>query len=229
MSGLSWFQVHFDPAGASPRERMLNAARRLFASKGYEHATTSAIARLAGTSESQLMKHFGSKRGLLDEIFVAYWERVTSEAGQAIANIEAPPEKLRAIAETVMRELDREPDLKQLVLLEGRRMRKESQSPTVTEGFLGLVRLADGVFDEMQRTGLLRPGVHPHAARAALMGLLEGLLRDQLLARTFGYPAAYDLSDVLRLFELFVSSFTAQDKEGAGVAPGGAPSIATGC
>ena len=49
----------------SSHDRILMAARRLFALNGYENTSTVAIAREAGTSESQLMKHFGSKRGLL--------------------------------------------------------------------------------------------------------------------------------------------------------------------
>jgi len=56
---------------ASSHDRILMAAKQLFASRGYENTSTVAIARLAGTSESQLMKHFGSKEGLLEEIFDA--------------------------------------------------------------------------------------------------------------------------------------------------------------
>ena len=39
-------------------------------------ATTSAIARMAGTSESQLIKHFGSKEGLLEAIYDEAWQRL---------------------------------------------------------------------------------------------------------------------------------------------------------
>ena len=52
----------------SSHDRILLAARSLFSSDGYENTTTSAIARRAGTSESQLIKHFGSKEGLLEAI-----------------------------------------------------------------------------------------------------------------------------------------------------------------
>jgi len=52
-------------AELSSHDRILRAAKRLFAQNGYENTSTVAIARDAGTSESQLMKHFGSKQGLL--------------------------------------------------------------------------------------------------------------------------------------------------------------------
>src|SRR5688572_7518797 len=51
---------------ASSHDRILAAAKHLFATRGYESSSTVAIARAAGTSESQLMKHFGSKEGLLE-------------------------------------------------------------------------------------------------------------------------------------------------------------------
>src|SRR4051812_34773053 len=58
----------------SARDRILKTAKQLFAKQGYDHTSTVAIARAAGTSESQVMKHFGSKEGLLEEIFNAGWE-----------------------------------------------------------------------------------------------------------------------------------------------------------
>jgi AcrR family transcriptional regulator len=53
----------------SSRERIREAAKSLFAERGYELASTAAICRLAGTSESQLIKHFGNKQGVLEAVF----------------------------------------------------------------------------------------------------------------------------------------------------------------
>src|SRR5918999_2940128 len=58
---------------ASSRDRLLEAAKRLFAAQGYEQTATSAIAREAGTSESQLMRYFGGKAGLLEALFDQAW------------------------------------------------------------------------------------------------------------------------------------------------------------
>src|SRR5208283_5625291 len=60
----------------SSRERILLAAKHLFARNGYENTSTVAIAREAATSESQLMKHFGSKQGLLAAIFDRGWATI---------------------------------------------------------------------------------------------------------------------------------------------------------
>ncbi|HTV64269.1 MAG TPA: TetR/AcrR family transcriptional regulator, partial [Bryocella sp.] len=71
----------------SSRERILLSAKHLFARNGYENTSTVAIAREAGTSESQLMKHFGSKQGLLAAILDRGWagvmQRVQALPGDA--------------------------------------------------------------------------------------------------------------------------------------------------
>src|ERR1700741_1756751 len=88
------------PSGSS-HDRILAAAKQLFASRGYENTSTVAIARLAGTSESQLMKHFGSKEGLLEAIFDQGWEKM-SYALRSIHELSAPGEKLLSLLDLVL-------------------------------------------------------------------------------------------------------------------------------
>jgi len=110
--------------GASSRDRILAAAKQLFAARGYENTSTVAIARMAGTSESQLMKHFGSKEGLLEAIFDAGWQRLT-EALAGLRQIPSPAQKLSTLLDATLAGMERDPELKKLLLLEGRRIRRE--------------------------------------------------------------------------------------------------------
>src|SRR6266704_5945460 len=103
----------------SSRDRMLQAAKHLFATRGYENTSTVAIARQAGTSESQLMKHFGSKEGLLEAIFDRGWQDL-SQGMQRVQTLRAPAAKLRALLDLVIHGLSADTDLKELMLLEGR-------------------------------------------------------------------------------------------------------------
>jgi AcrR family transcriptional regulator len=196
------------PAKLSTHLRILQAAKKLFASRGYEHTSTSAIARQAGTSESQLMKHFGSKAGLLEAIFTDGWLRITEDARAASQDLNSPAEKLAAIAGRVLRHLESDADLKLLMLLEGRRIRREGPVVALTEGFLGFVGLLDGVLYEMRAMHLLRPELHPQAVRSALMGMLEGMLRDRYLAAQLGFPADFQPVQLQEMLGLVLASFT---------------------
>ena len=194
----------------STHDRILRVGKNLFANRGYEHTSTSAIARQAGTSESQLMKHFGSKSGLLEAIFIAGWDQITEEARVAIQNIASPEEKLQVITGCVLRSLERDQELKLLILLEGRRIRKEGQMVSLTEGFLRFVQLVDSVMGEMSAAKMLRPEVRPQAVRSALMGMLEGMLRDRFLAERLGFPADFQLDQLQQMFGLMLAAFRAK-------------------
>lgn len=197
-----------NPEG-STHERILRVAKTLFANRGYEHTSTSAIARQAGTSESQLMKHFGSKAGLLEAIFTAGWTDITQQAQAGVEGLADPIKKLQAMSATVLSCLERDPELKLLVLLEGRRIRKEGQMVALTEGFLRFVELADGVLSEMSAAGMLLPGLSAQAARSALMGMIEGMLRDRFLAERVGFPAHFNLEQVRDILNLALKAMVA--------------------
>jgi AcrR family transcriptional regulator len=192
------------PAEAPPHqdlsvhERLLNAARERFSSDGYENATTASIARQAGTSESQLVKHFGSKEGLLEAIFDHAWAVLEASARQTIADQPSPVARLLAVAESLTRALERDRKLRSLVLLEGRRIRKNGYEVAISGGFRSFLALVDGLFQEMKEQGDLAPDVHLEAARSAWLGAIEGLLRDQLLAELMGYPATFNRKSMRR-------------------------------
>src|ERR1041385_9276917 len=86
----------------SSRNRILVTAKTLFASLGYDNTSTAVIARNAGTSESQLMKHFGGKAGLLDAIFTEGWAALKPEFDNNLQSIESPAERLRRIPRLLM-------------------------------------------------------------------------------------------------------------------------------
>ncbi|MDE3196163.1 MAG: TetR/AcrR family transcriptional regulator, partial [Acidobacteriota bacterium] len=158
------------------RTRLLLSARKLFAENGYEGTSTASIARMAGTSESQLIKHFGGKASLLDAIFVDGWNTLTTWLHQQLAETQSPVERLRQIPRLMFEALKRDPELRQLLLLEGRRIRKEGRIATLTDGFLGFVKLVDSTIADMKSAGQLREELNPQAIRSALIGLTEGAL-----------------------------------------------------
>ena len=196
------------PVQASSHDRILQAAKQLFSERGYENTSTVAIARQAGTSESQLMKHFGSKEGLLEAIFLQGWGRI-SQGFQRIQQLDSPLQKLQALTGAILSGLESDPALKELMLLEGRRVRKEGHAVMMTPGFLSLLAMLDGLLEGMQAAGQLRPGLHPQAVRSALVGMFEALLRDQLLAQRMNYPAHYSAQQLRQVLDAVTAALIA--------------------
>ena len=193
-------------ARGGTRERILKVSKALFAARGYEHSSTSAIAREAGTSESQLMKHFGSKAGLLEAIFADTWSKITEEARVRSREVAPAREKLNVISAVVLDAMERDPALKLLMLLEGRRIRREGQMIKLTDGFMSFVELIDSVLEQMKLEGEIRRDLNTHAIRSALMGMLEGMMRDRFLAERLGYPADFGTQEIAALMSMTLSS-----------------------
>lgn len=187
----------------SSRDRILMAAKQLFAERGYENTSTVSIARQAGTSESQLMKHFGSKEGLLESIFDAGWSGL-AESLSALRQARSPIDKLRTLLETTLAGFERDPAMKKLMLLEGRRVRREGRMVLTTDGYLRFIGVIDAILIEMRDSGQLRADLNPQAVRSALIGIFEGILRDQMLAEKDGFPSTASVSDLRQLFDLFL-------------------------
>ena len=188
------------------RERIRDAAKALFSERGYDATSTAAIARLAGTSESQLIKHFENKQGLLEAIYQYAWEQINPAVRLATDSISMPREKVRIMMEMVLNFLERDEQLRTLFLLEGRRNRDDGHMIVLVPGFLEFVKVFDGILNQLADRGELAAGVHPQAFRSALFGAIEGMLRDKMLARTSSFPATYSSSDLRTMAFKFLSS-----------------------
>lgn len=187
---------------------MLKAAKTLFAQTGYDNASTSSIARAAGSSESQLVKHFGGKQGLLVAIFDEGWTSISRQLDQALA--QAPPAaKLELLAQTILKALEQDAELKVLFLVEARRLRGRGAAIAISNGFLQLVSRMDAVLAELHAGGQLRASLHPQAVRSALIGMMEGMLRDHYMGQNIGYPANYPLDELPRMLSLVMECFLA--------------------
>ena len=178
------------PVPESSYDRLLEAARTLFASRGYESTSTAMIAREAKSSESQLVKHFGGKEGLLEAIFEDGWKKM-GYMFEAIEVAPSPRDKLRMLLDLFLRVFEQDPALKELMLLESRRIRKEGHGVMLTQGYGRFVVVVEKILGAMAQNNQLRKGFTPAMVRTALVALLEGLLREQVLAARHQIPAAH--------------------------------------
>lgn len=83
----------------SGKESILNAARQLFASRGFEATSTAEIARTAGISEGTIFHHFKTKDGVLayifEELTALYRREIGAEAGRAQCGLDAVERMVR--------------------------------------------------------------------------------------------------------------------------------------
>jgi AcrR family transcriptional regulator len=195
-----------EPADAvSSRERLLGTAKRLIAEAGYERISTAAIAREAGTSESQLVRYFGSKAGLLETIFDESWAPLNPQIARLVAAAPTAREAMITILSTMISAFELDPDLAKLLLFEGRRVRGDNAEILLTQGFRDFAKLVVSLIERGQKDGSFSTALKPQAITSALLGAAEGMMRDRLLAAQHSQPFPFPDSQIRAVFGALVS------------------------
>ncbi len=188
-----------EPDGThSSRERLLIAAKHLFSRFGYEQTSTAAIAREAGTSESQLVRYFGSKSGLLEAIFNESWSMLNDAIRTHIAESEHGRDAIRRILGFVTEAFGRDHEVAFLFLFEGRRLR--GQEITFSQGFRSFYELIHDLIRRGQADGSFRIDANEAVLASAMLGCAEGMIRERLIAERTGQANPFDDEMLQRVF-----------------------------
>lgn len=188
------------PSLISPRKRLLAAGKALFAEKGYEAASTLSIASRARTSESQLVRYFGGKAGLLEEIFNMSWARLNQKIGTGVVSATTGRAAILAVLETVTDAFQEDEELGIIFLFEGRRIRGAEHEVFISEGFLHFRDLTSKLINRGLADGSLKKRLPEAALISALIGCAEGMVRDRLVARRVGKFEDFPREDIATIF-----------------------------
>lgn len=184
----------------SSRMRLLSAAKTLFARNGYEQTSTSAIARAAGTSESQLIRYFTGKAGLLQTIFEESWTPLLGEIQRIMAASPNVSEALLEVLSLMMDAFGRDHDLAFLILFEGRRIRGGTHDVQLSDGYLKFAALLESLIARGAEDGTFPEGINRTAVVAALVGCAEGMTREAIIAERAGRGASFSAADIRAVF-----------------------------
>jgi len=169
------------PRTSDKRRRILDAAVRVFARKGYFSARVSDVAKKAGVADGTIYLYFRNKEDLLVRLFDEVMSRHLAQAREAVCALPSAPERLRAIAERHLAVLGENRDLAAVFQVELR------QSTRFMERFTAswlhdYFELLDEVMQQGQRDGSLRADVNRKLAAKMLFGALDETVTSWLLS-----------------------------------------------
>jgi AcrR family transcriptional regulator len=191
----------------SSRARLIAAAKALFAHSGFEQSSTAAIARDAETSESQLVRYFGSKAGLLEAIFEEAWAPLNARVHDLLADASSGRAAVGGVLAAVLAAFERDDQLATIFLFEGRRIRGGEHEVKLSSGFLQFNDIIHRLIKRGQKDGSFAPGFDSEALSAALIGACEAMVRERVLARRAGTTRTYSDKQVLKIFEAMLDGF----------------------
>jgi TetR/AcrR family fatty acid metabolism transcriptional regulator len=156
------------------RERILDAAVRVFAKKGFHATRVSEVAKAAGVADGTIYLYFKSKDELLVSLFEDRVERLLAFMHQELPRTASASEKLRRVIELQLGLLEGERDLAEVItviLRQSTKLMKEYAAPKFTAYLDAIAR----VISDGQAAGELRGDVSPHLAARAIFGALDGI------------------------------------------------------
>lgn len=174
--------------------------KKLFAQIGFEQTSTAAIAREAGTSESQLIRYFSSKRGLLAAIFDEGWRSLNQRVANTATKTNDPIAAIKALLAAVTFTFEDDRELACIFLFEGRRIRTPGPGLDLSRGYLEFVELLEGLIRRAQKVGSIARQIDAVALCSALIGAAEGMFRDRLISGRSGNRHTFSQQEVHKVF-----------------------------
>ena len=172
-----------DKKRSDKRKRILKGALKAFALKGFYNTKVSEIAQKAGVADGTIYLYFKNKDDLLISLFEERMEWI-------IARITADLNKLgddtlgkfRHMVMIHCRLAVDEPELAEFITVELRQSAKfvkEYKNPK----FGDYLKILQGLLEEGQQKGLMRPGLDPKLLSRACFGALDEVLLQLTLSK----------------------------------------------
>ena len=203
------------------KARILNAAMKIFAFKGYQYTTVAEIAQEAGVSKGLVHVYFESKLDILLEVIIFFIESVNALIAQKIARCSTPVERLHAVFNALMELMSQNnknlywghilkevlPDTEKIK--EGNLQKKYAR---IIAGARQMQQSLDDFIADGQRQGLIDASLKPQVIRQIIGGssqmLYQGLVLERHGKSVMGYTEEDVRSGLSALIDKFVMKNT---------------------
>ena len=197
------------PVPEGKRERILDAAIKVFAAEGFYNAKVSQIAHEAGVADGTIYLYFKSKDDLLINLFEDRMEMVNANLREAIDTESTAEARLKRIVKLHLELVEQNRDMAEVISVELRQSSKfirEYSNPKFAE----FLRTIAGAVVEGQRTGELRANIDPYLFARALFGALDEIALAWLVKHP-GSKASIELPRAAeQLGDLFIDGLRAR-------------------
>ncbi len=180
------------------RGRILDAAIKVFAERGFHTATVAEIARAAGVADGTIYLYFKGKDDLLLRLFDEKMTELVAEARAEVAQQRTAPDRLRRFIQLHLALVERNPELASVLIVE---LRQSAQFLKAADRnkLAAYVEVIAEVVRHGQESGELDPSISPGTVKRAIFGALDELALAWLLSgrRTALKRTATEVADWL--------------------------------
>lgn len=152
----------------SSRDRILQAAQRLFARQGFDGTTTRDLAQAAGVAEGTLFRHFSNKKAILVEVATQGWIEILTDLLTELSEMGS----YKAVAQVMQRRMwnfQKNADLMRVCFMEAQfhpELRDRVQSEVIGK----MTDVAEAFFQTAMERGIYRP-MNPRLVAQVFLGM----------------------------------------------------------
>jgi TetR/AcrR family transcriptional regulator, fatty acid metabolism regulator protein len=163
-------------AAADKRRQILDAAIRVFATRGFHACRVSDVADEAGVAYGLVYHYFGSKEEILNTLFSERWQIMLDAIAEIDRQEEIPArDKLYLVASFIIDSYQHEPDLMKVIIVEVTRAANSfgrEHLAKIREAYDMIGQIVEGA----QREGVFKQEISSDFAALMFYGAIEQLL-----------------------------------------------------
>ncbi|MFC1889281.1 TetR/AcrR family transcriptional regulator [Thermodesulfobacteriota bacterium] len=199
-------------------EKILEAAVKVFASKGFYNAKVAEIAREAGIADGTIYLYFKNKDDILISLFEEKINKIILRMQAEIQKIENPVEKLRKFITMHLKLVREDRHLAEVIQVELRQSNKFMREYNPVK-FLDYMNIISSVVKEGQQRNVFRKEVSPGIVKRALFGALDEMALHFVLVKGSRYDIEKTADQIADIFILGLTDGKNGDKRGKKVNP----------
>ena len=173
--------------------KIIEAATKIFAQKGFYQAKISEIAREAQVADGTIYIYFENKDDILISLFEEQMQAVLDNMIVQISGQDDPVKKLEVFALTHLQLIEQNKNMAEIIQVEVRQSGKFMKEYK-NDKFVRYLDLIADIVREGQDMGVFRKEVIPGVAKRAFFGALDEVSRFWVLSRS----KQYDIKDATR-------------------------------
>ncbi len=182
---------------ADKHEKIVQAAVRVFARKGFFNSRIAEIAKEANVADGTIYLYFNNKYDILITIFEEEIGKIIAQVKQEIASIDNPRNRLEKFAQLHLNLVEENRDLAEVIQVELRQSSKFMKEYR-NKKFAEYLNIISQIVRQGQAMGIFRKDVMPGVFKRAFFGALDEMSRFWVLSSRKKYSvntAARQISD----------------------------------
>jgi len=161
--------------------RIINAATKIFAKKGFYQTKVSEIAKEAKVADGTIYLYFENKDSILISLFEEQMKRVLDDMREEIAKEADAVKKIEKFALNHLKLIEQNKDVAEIIQVELRQSSKFMKEYK-NEKFAEYLNLIGDIIQEGQKKGIFKKDIIPGIAKRAFFGALDEMSRFWVLS-----------------------------------------------